>query len=454
MRRLATFGAWFLCQAASAAGQNVIVVDSANGPGTHYVDLPPAVAAAADGDRIVVRAGHYSPFSVFGKALRITGAGANQSVIDGPPVSTAIGGYVSVIQVPNGSVFRLEAIGLHGAYPSSSGSPEMQFVAFGSAGKIVLADVDIGPPAAGGSGLGLWIHGAEVHAHRSVIRGGSKKYPLGANWYAYGDSGAMVSIGGVLVATDCNFVGGDASLALGRTGGGYAAGGHGIWNLGAGVRVSGGRLIGGAAEISGGTWSSAGGGVGLASQLNSWNRVDGAATVSGGSGAFGGAPPSSFSPAVYQSDTASVAVHAPVALVAGGGAPTTSGLVALGLPALPTLSCIGTTFADGAMDAAAPSTIALTYANSPGAPFVLLIAGSPAYWTPFPAAMTGELLLADYAAPLFFGVTDATGSFSFAFTAAAASPALPDVPLHLQAAVFDAALGQALMSAATVRSFR
>src|SRR4029077_1951436 len=40
------------------------IVDSANGPGAHFTDLPAAIAAAASGDTLVVRAGAYMPFIV------------------------------------------------------------------------------------------------------------------------------------------------------------------------------------------------------------------------------------------------------------------------------------------------------------------------------------------------------------------------------------------------------
>ncbi len=49
------------------------IVDAANGPGTNFTDLPAAVAAAAHGDTILVRAGAYSAFQVSGKALAIRG---------------------------------------------------------------------------------------------------------------------------------------------------------------------------------------------------------------------------------------------------------------------------------------------------------------------------------------------------------------------------------------------
>ncbi|MFQ5505706.1 MAG: hypothetical protein ACE5F1_13050 [Planctomycetota bacterium] len=42
-----------------ASGQKTWIVDKSNGPGTHYTDLPPAVAPAAHGDTIIVRKGTY-----------------------------------------------------------------------------------------------------------------------------------------------------------------------------------------------------------------------------------------------------------------------------------------------------------------------------------------------------------------------------------------------------------
>lgn len=48
------------------------MVDAANGPGTDFLDLPPAVAAAADGDIVRIRSGTHSSVST-GKALALVG---------------------------------------------------------------------------------------------------------------------------------------------------------------------------------------------------------------------------------------------------------------------------------------------------------------------------------------------------------------------------------------------
>ncbi|HLU38404.1 MAG TPA: hypothetical protein VK081_03410, partial [Planctomycetota bacterium] len=64
-----------LATAPAALAQRTWVVDVNNGPGTDFFDIPPAVAAAAPGDLIVVRAGQYNGFST-NKGLRMVGEGA------------------------------------------------------------------------------------------------------------------------------------------------------------------------------------------------------------------------------------------------------------------------------------------------------------------------------------------------------------------------------------------
>ncbi|MCR9246528.1 MAG: hypothetical protein NXI31_15960 [bacterium] len=49
------------------------IVDAANGPGTNFLDLPPAVAAAPSGAILEVRPGSYTGFTMSGKGLTILG---------------------------------------------------------------------------------------------------------------------------------------------------------------------------------------------------------------------------------------------------------------------------------------------------------------------------------------------------------------------------------------------
>ncbi|MCK5944294.1 MAG: hypothetical protein KAI24_20070, partial [Planctomycetes bacterium] len=44
---------------APACAQTVWIVDQANGPGTHFTSVAPAISAAAGGDHVRIRAGSY-----------------------------------------------------------------------------------------------------------------------------------------------------------------------------------------------------------------------------------------------------------------------------------------------------------------------------------------------------------------------------------------------------------
>ncbi len=65
--------ACFLCTCSLLAAQTEWVVDAAGGAGSQFTDIQSAVDAAADGDRILVRAGTYVSFAIDGKALTVLG---------------------------------------------------------------------------------------------------------------------------------------------------------------------------------------------------------------------------------------------------------------------------------------------------------------------------------------------------------------------------------------------
>ena len=58
--------------AAALCGQ-VYLVDAAGGAGSHFIDLPQAVAAVPDGATLRVRPGDYHAFTLTGKGLAIVG---------------------------------------------------------------------------------------------------------------------------------------------------------------------------------------------------------------------------------------------------------------------------------------------------------------------------------------------------------------------------------------------
>lgn len=61
--------------ASAASAQSTWIVDASNGPGTHFLDLPPALAKAVDNDIILVRPGVYTADAT-SKGLKVIGVPA------------------------------------------------------------------------------------------------------------------------------------------------------------------------------------------------------------------------------------------------------------------------------------------------------------------------------------------------------------------------------------------
>jgi len=87
-----------LLLAAPAAAQSVHVVAPAPGPGVDFTSLAAAVAAAQDGDLVLVRSGTYAGFGLNGKALAITADAGAQVQVHGSlfVVGLAPGEFVSL----------------------------------------------------------------------------------------------------------------------------------------------------------------------------------------------------------------------------------------------------------------------------------------------------------------------------------------------------------------------
>lgn len=65
-----------------ALAQSVLVVDDGGGPGVDHLQIQDAVAAADEGDTILVRSGTYAPVAITGKSLRIVeDAGAHVEIL-------------------------------------------------------------------------------------------------------------------------------------------------------------------------------------------------------------------------------------------------------------------------------------------------------------------------------------------------------------------------------------
>src|SRR5688572_28041095 len=82
MIRPSSIGAVLCLGIASSVGgalcaQNTWIVDAANGTGTHFTTLSPALTAAVDGDLIQVRPGFYAGATV-NKGITIVGSAQTQ----------------------------------------------------------------------------------------------------------------------------------------------------------------------------------------------------------------------------------------------------------------------------------------------------------------------------------------------------------------------------------------
>ena len=117
---------------AAVAAQRTWVVDKANGAGTDFVDIPPALVAARDGDTILVRAGTYRPFAV-SKGVTILGV-PGRTRIDGLYFLQSM----TVSALPAGRVFRARDLTFLGATTQS-------ILLAANQGAVVLEAMDADP---------------------------------------------------------------------------------------------------------------------------------------------------------------------------------------------------------------------------------------------------------------------------------------------------------------------
>ena len=71
----------FALLASSALGQRLWIVDANNGPGTDFIDLAPAIAAASPGDRVLIRAGSFQYPITIQKGITIMGDVNREAVL-------------------------------------------------------------------------------------------------------------------------------------------------------------------------------------------------------------------------------------------------------------------------------------------------------------------------------------------------------------------------------------
>lgn len=395
------------------------IVDANGGPGAHFPDLPPAVAAAVDGDTILVRAGSYSPLVVTNKALAIRGAGAAVTHVAGAVVNGA----------PAGLYVLLAGMD----FVPTAGSNLPGLIVYGP-GSVLANDCTARGDGGqiGRSGLYLSTNGL-VSATRCAFTGGDCT-AVGAGYTTAG-RGADVLFGGRLVATDCLFVGG----ASAHNPQGLPIGGDGVSVYGAAAVFSGTNVHGG--DAGSGLFGAAGyGGTALRAGNGSTVRVEGgiACLLQGGI-VLGPSGPTIVNPgAAIDCAASTVHVHADVALVAATiGAPlvTGTGVTSLNEPPAPRLHVTGTALASGETDSAQLVTVSYT-GLVPGAPFFFLVGFLPDLSSAIAPDLRIDLSLA---VPLF-GVLDAAGGFAFSFVPAQLV-GITGLPFLGQAGTFDPLLG-------------
>lgn len=121
---IGTLGLLLACPTAIAQSR-LLIVDASQGAGSHFADLPPAVAAAVTGDRISVRPGTYSAFTIDGKGIAVAGA---------PGVTVPA---VTILRVPAGTDCAVSGLTIVSWF-----SGELRVA--DCAGRVLLSDLSLG----------------------------------------------------------------------------------------------------------------------------------------------------------------------------------------------------------------------------------------------------------------------------------------------------------------------
>ena len=376
------------------------VVDAQMGPGAHFSNLPAAIAAAANGDTILVRAGDYAPFSIQGKFVTIRGEGSTTTRILGLPTGPA-----AQIDSPGGMTV-LSGLRLEGGTPSLL----LQSAA------VELLDCDVA------STSGVALAGAAVVladtfciASRCTFQGGSGVGAL----VAAGGHGVSCEGDSTLLADQCVIRGGDA-LPVGAPillpGRGVLCGGQ--------LRLDGCRVRGGAGPTAGVA------GIEVAS--NATLRIVGDASSYVAAGFVAGQPGTAL-----RNPAGTVFQNGPITMVGG-----VVGAIGLG-PSLPNLQVVGAVRADGTLDALQPVQVTLDGLEPNGFGYVAF--GDPVLTALVPVFAT-ELLVGGAVSAAFVAPLDAAGRLQFTYTPAAIGGPLVGVPVHLQGGAYSPAVGGVLTS--------
>jgi hypothetical protein len=428
------------------------IVDQANGPGTNFTDLPPAIAAAQSGDTILVRAGNYTNFVVSGKALTIRGA-ANYTTFIRLPHPNSLAPTTTIDSVPAGQSFFVEGVTF--SLPNLSVPPPLQVGALnltGAGSRVVLSYVGAGMPTFPGvGGRGLVIGpGVEVHASRCTFTGGQAESSLigGPLVGALGGTAIVLGTNATLAASLTTILGGNA-LGTNGTAASPNTGGTGLQVEGGTVSLSRCPILGGTGSSST-TLGASKGGTGLKVAQTSLIRIAGTLgePIAGG----GAGLPANEGLAINNASATPVIVHHPIWVVSGVPGGPTLGLVTMSTVSLPNVFATGTSMPSGEFDANQPVT--LTVNGWLGqAPAILAFDFQPAFPVALSPQVLGEVLVPLPPAGYLQGSTNSFGTWTVTGVPIAI-PALTNVPIYVQAAVFDGVAGQFRVSGSEVLFFK
>ncbi|MGE3174990.1 MAG: hypothetical protein AB7O97_20345 [Planctomycetota bacterium] len=379
----------------AAAPQSPWVVDRDGRPGTNFTDLPPAVAAAAHGDTILVRAatslGIYGQFTVNGKALTIRGEGAVRPQCLG----------ASIGAVPPGSVFALHGLAMSAGVVIDNSNVAIAScslsIDIANGSHVVVSRSSCGP--------------TQIRSGSTMVANGSSFSAPNYGYVVYGcssysSSSALVANNARLLLHDCRAVGGvDAYFFPGGAFGGCI----------------------------GPSYSPHPALVLTASSV----RIAGARTVM-----YGGLTASYFAPTIAADATTQGVVHGNVSIVS----PPQFAQVP---DVLPVRSVGGTMLPGEEIATTSPVTVTLS-GHLPGAPLLMAFDTTP------PSAVDlGPIALGEVMLPASSYVLAATLDSAGMFAVTLPGSLVPwvDTPVFGQAAVLDATAGSFLMSNLETRLF-
>jgi hypothetical protein len=318
------------------AQTRIIVVDAQNRPGTHFTTIQAAVATAAHGDLIAVRAGRYGPFATDQGVAVLAEPG---TLVTGTAVPFAPA--VRIDNLPAGRRFALQNVHLGDAVSMRGG-----VVATNCGGDILLENVvgrlpgtlnNVSLPLVAADGVGRI-----VLSRCHLI--GTPAVSVARSW---------------LLATDSNFLGAD----------GFA--GHGEIAAGIGIRAVDSNVVLSRCTLTGGNVGPAAGSFVSAQPAIDSLRSSWTITALPGAAITAGTEPGRAVSAI--AGTGTVVLHPMIQLVPHGGAPPVAPGIALVRVPVPSLSAQGA--APGGwvhVDLfSAPGDVVVLAVGTPGSPTLL-----------------------------------------------------------------------------------